>query len=133
MRCKSVLQKSEAALDFVGRSRTWAAELVRAESRGAGDKGEAMRRVARRIGIAFSRIWSLEYRPPKDVPVSVYQRLAQAYLAMREDQIRRLQHEIEITRAISGDGARAVRAAEALVAAADLSASQNALASLDRG
>lgn len=126
-------QKQEAELDHVEQSRAWATALVRAECRGAGDKGPAMRRVARRIGVAFSRLWALDYRPPKDVPASMYQRLARAYLAMREDQIRRLEHDIEITRQIAGDGARAVCAAEALVAEANLSASQNDMASLDRG
>ena len=117
---KFLLRNEEARLLFVDRSKAWALALVRAESRGPGDMGEAMRRVARRIRIPFGRIWALHYRPPKDVPVSIYQSLALAYIAMCEEQVRHLRHEIEVTRAIAGADCSAVRAAETLVDTHDL-------------
>lgn len=61
-----------SAVAFVEQSRAWARDLVNADVRGPGDLDNAMRRVEARWGIPFAALWSLRYRPPKDVGASVY-------------------------------------------------------------
>jgi hypothetical protein len=103
----------------VKQAREWADELIRAEARGPSDFGEAMRRVARKIGVSYSTLRGLRYRPPKDVGVSLYLTLHAAYRAECERQARLFDHEIKITAAKAGADAPLVRAA-AFVAGADL-------------
>lgn len=95
-------------------ARDWAAKLVQRESRGPGDTENAMRRLETRYGIPWRTLWSLRYRPPSDVFVSVYERLGAAYQAECERQERLLRHEIQITKAKAGPFHAAVLAAEAV-------------------
>lgn len=103
----------------VKQAQDWANELIRAEARGPCDFGGAMRRVARKIGISYSTLRGLRYRPPKDVGVSLYLTLHEAYRAECERQARLFDHEIKIAAAKAGADAPLVRAA-AFVAAADI-------------
>lgn len=83
----------------VKQARDWADRLIAQEMDGAGDTGDAMRRVARRYGVPFSALWALRYRPPKDVFASVYLALFQAQEAMRDSQSRKLANEYAIAKA----------------------------------
>lgn len=74
-----------------------------------------MRRVASRIGVPYSTLWALRYRPPKDMMVSVYQKIQMALEAERQRQLKRLIHDIEITKAISGTDCNSIRKAMSLV------------------
>lgn len=103
---------------YVDMAATWTRELVQRESRGPGDTKNAMKRLSARHGIAYATLWALRYRRPKDMLVSVYGRVREAYLAETERQLRKLEQEIEITRAIAGADCRSVRTAQALVDAA---------------
>lgn len=80
-------------------ARAWANELVRRESRGAGDTENAMRRLEARYGIPWRTFWSLRYRTPEDVFVGVYLKLKAAYEAECARQERLLRHEREVTEA----------------------------------
>lgn len=100
---------------YVDQAAEWAKALTRTETRGPGDQPSAWRRLEARYGISSHTFWALRYRKPKDIAVSVYARLSAAYQAECEKQMRRLQHDIEITKAITGPDHVAVRAAEALV------------------
>lgn len=100
---------------YVDQAAEWAKALTRSETRGPGDQPNAWRRLEARYGIPEYAFWSLRYRKPKDVAVSLYMRLQAAYRAECERQQRRLMHEIEITKEIAGANHAAVRAAEALV------------------
>ena len=73
-------------------------DLIRWESRGAGDIEGAMRRLANRHGLNWRVFWTLKYRPPHDLFVSVYEALKKAHAAECSRQLKRLQHEIEIAR-----------------------------------
>jgi hypothetical protein len=73
-------------------------ELIRIESRGAGDTESAMRRLANRYGIPWRTFWTLRYRTPSDVFVSVFQKLQAAHRAEIGRQIERLRHEISIAK-----------------------------------
>lgn len=102
-RCKNPLrrnQKPGAAMSdasFVCDARNWAEFLIRAEFRGPGDTIDAaMGRIERRHGIGHSLLWGLRYRPPKDIMVSLYMRLRDAYEAEIAKLDRRLSDEIRV-------------------------------------
>jgi hypothetical protein len=116
VRKKSLLleQKRMSSVDV---AKGWASDLIRREARGPGDLDNAMRRLEARYGVPYSTWWSLRYRPPKDMLVTVFDRLRDAYRAECERQIKRLEHDITITKAIAGADSAAVCAAEALVGA----------------
>jgi hypothetical protein len=80
-------------------ARSWATELIRRESRGPGDMENAMRRLSNRYGIPWRTFWSLKYRPPSDVLVSVYLQLKTAYEAECQRQERLIAHERSIAEA----------------------------------
>lgn len=74
-------------------------ELIRIESRGAGDTENAMRRLAHRYGLSWRVFWNLKYRTPKDVFVSVYEKLQEAHRAECGRQLNRIRHELEVATA----------------------------------
>lgn len=57
----------------------WVREMINRESRGPGDRVNAMRRISERNSISYNLLWSLLYRPPNDLLVSVYERLGAVY------------------------------------------------------
>lgn len=97
---------------FVDDAATKARDLVNRETRGPGDLDNAMRRIERKYGVPYSVLWALRYRKPKDLLISAYLRVVEAYEAQREEQMRRFEHERSITQAKG-------RVAEGLVSAAD--------------
>lgn len=97
---------------FVDEATGWARRLTQVEARGPGDMENAWRRLEHKHGIPWRTFWSLRYRPPRDLSISIYHRLRSAYEAECERQIRRLEHEIAITKAKVGANHPAVLAAE---------------------
>ncbi|MBX3533382.1 MAG: hypothetical protein KF826_03450 [Xanthobacteraceae bacterium] len=91
-------------------------ELTRMKARGPGDTENAMRLIEREYGIDYGFLWSLRYRVDrlKFISHSVYLRIQAAYRAECERQVRKLQHELEINKAM-GAGADAVASAEAFL------------------
>lgn len=118
MICEKFLRGMQMS-DGVGEAQIWARELVRREMRGPGDVGNAMRRLGQRYGIEYSVLYSLRYRPPKDIVVSVYERLRAAYLAECDRQERLLRHERKITESKGLIAASLMRAADALGGSTD--------------
>lgn len=116
--CKKPLREEQMS-SAVSEARDWAKWLVQRESRGPGDIENAMRRLEARYGIPFSTFWGLRYRPPKDILVSTFEQLRDAYLAEHEKHQRLLRHETEITKAKSGMSSAFARAGAALGRAAD--------------
>jgi hypothetical protein len=104
---------SDAA--YVDRAVTWSKELTRMKSRGPGDMENAMRNIEREYGIDYTVQWALRYRKPKDILAGWYFKLKAAYEAECSRQMRKLQHEIEITKAIAGADSDAVVSAQAFV------------------
>ena len=104
-------------VDRVLEAQDWSKALVQREARGSGDTENAMRRLEQRYGIPWRTFWSLRYRVPKTLCVNVWFQIRAAYLAECERQARKLQHEIEITKAIAGIDDPVVVEAEALVEA----------------
>ena len=110
-----VKQMSEA---LVQDARHWANNLIQREARGPGDTENAMRRVSQRYGIDYAALWSLRYRPPKRIFADIYFGLRAAYLDECDRQLKRLNHELIITKAKAGPDAASVRAAQAVADAA---------------
>lgn len=108
-------KKGDTPVQEIVAARQWADAMVQRESRGSGDLENAMRRLETRYGIPWRTFWMLRYRPPHDIAASIFMKLFAAYRAECERQMRQLRHELEITEAIAGPAAAAVRAAQALV------------------
>jgi len=100
---------------YIDQAASWADFIVGRENRGPGDLENAMERAARKHDVPMSVLWALRYRRPRNLFVSIYFRLHEAYQAELDRQMRQLTHEIEFTKALTGPDCRAVCAAEALV------------------
>lgn len=107
---------SDAA--YVDEAAAWARSLTQSEARGPGDLEPAWRRLEARYGVSWRDFWSLRYRKPAKVAASLYARLQAAHRAECERQMRKLQHELEITKKIAGPAHGAVVKAQAVVDAA---------------
>ena len=106
---------SDAA--YLDQAAMWSKDLTRMKARGPGDTENAMRSIAREYSIDYGFLWSLRYRRERlrIISVSVYEAIRAAYRAECERQLRKLENEIERTKAITGPDSNAVRAAEALM------------------
>lgn len=111
-------QMSDVA--YIEQAANWSKDLTRMRCRGPGDLENAMRGIEREYGVDYWTLWQLRYTPNrlKDIGVSIYMRLQNAYQAECARQMRKFQHELEITKAKTG-------AAEALVRAAAAFAREN--------
>jgi hypothetical protein len=113
--CKKLLRdKQMSAVTFVQDASTKTRWLVERESRGAGDTRNAMERIARRYGIPFQALWTLRYREPRDILVSVYSRICEAHEAECSRQARLLNEELQKAQPNTLVGRLVVRAAIAL-------------------
>lgn len=120
---KNALRREQKVSEtYVIEAQRWAAGLIDSEFRGPGDTIDAaMFRAEQKWGIERSTFWSLRYRPPRELFVSVYMRLRQAYETECARQEARLQHELMLTKAALGDAAttsRTVAETEAFLASA---------------
>lgn len=92
----------------------WASALVAREHHGPGDTLDAaMWRAEQKWGIERSTFWSLRYRPPRDIVVSVYMRLKAAYEHECERQESRLAHELMLAKAAGLDAVTSRTVAQA--------------------
>lgn len=103
----------------VDQATQWARELTQRECRGPGDLPNAWRRLEARYGVPAQTFWSLRYRRPKDLLASIYLQLRAAYQAECERQMRRLEHELAITKALAGPDHAVVVKVQAVVRAPD--------------
>ena len=98
---KFSLQVPQMVTAEVTQAKAFAGALLRWESRGPGDTDNAMRRLSRRHGIEYGQLWSLRYRAPKRIWADVLNKIALAYEAERQRQLRALQHDAELTEVIA--------------------------------
>lgn len=108
-------QMSDVA--YIEQAASWSKDITRMKSRGPGDLENAMRAIEREYGIDYWTIWQLRYRRSRirDIGVSIYMRLQAAYRAECERQMRKLRHDLEITKAIAGPHHPVVAEIEAVV------------------
>lgn len=106
-----------ASVDPVDQAHEWSDEMVRRDLRGPGDVDNAMRRVARRIGVAYSLLWNLRYRKPKDIPTRQYLKLWCAWETLKDNQMRALKDDYARTIAESGYGHNSLASAASVLGA----------------
>ena len=110
----SFRQEQSVSETYVHEAQRWASALLEREHRGPGDTLDAaMWRAQQKWGIDHSTFWSLRYRPPRELFVSVYMRLRQAYEAEVNRQEARLQHELMLAKAVGLDAATSPSVASA--------------------
>lgn len=127
MQCKTSLHQEQQMSEYVADASRWAGALLQREHRGPGDTLDAaMWRAEQKWGIDHNTFWSLRYRPPRDIVVSVYMRLKSAYEHEIQKQEARLQHELMLSKAVglNADNSTAYGEAEALLATKNGGASQ---------
>ena len=117
--CKKVLPVSDAA--YLDQAVAWSKDLTRMKVRGPGDTENAMHQIEREYGIEYGLLWSLRYRRDRlrIISHSAYEKLAAAYRAECERQVRKLQHEIVRTEQIAGADSPVVVAAKAFLGKTD--------------
>lgn len=130
--CKKCLRNAQMPSHDVSLARQLNSDLIRWEAEGWGDAGNAMSRVARRVGIPLGKLWALKYRPPKQIASHVLSQLAAAHTAERERQMRKLANDVTLTARVAGTDHPAVAAAAAVLRAHGGAAAADALAELDR-
>lgn len=100
--CKKSLSEEQTQMS-IATAREMASAIVQREARGPGDLGNAMRRIEQRYGIPYGLLWGLRYRPPKDIMLSAWTALRNAYDAECRRQARRLDHEMQTMKATGHD------------------------------
>lgn len=97
--CKKRFQgPKKMSSEYVADARKWADALVMKEYQGPGQMDRAMDRASQKTGLDRYVFWSLRYRPPSDILVSVYDRLKQAYEAECARQMRLYEAERALAR-----------------------------------
>ena len=110
---------SDAA--YLDQAAAWSKDLTRMKARGPGDIENAMRQVERQYGVDYGFQWSLRYRRERlrTISISVYESIRAAYRAECAAQMRKLEYDIKRTEEITGPDSNAIRAAKALLRAAE--------------
>lgn len=113
--CKLSLREDQmASAAYVDQAVEMARSLVNREVRGPGDTENAMHRVERKYGVPYSTLWALRYRKPKDILIGAFLKVAAAYEAQCQEQLKRLEHERAITQATTRLASHLVGAADAV-------------------
>lgn len=104
-RCKNLLRWNQKMAEaYVEDAQRWADFLIKREFKGPGDTLDAaMARCERKHRVSRSVFWSLRYRPPMDMLVSVYMTLRDAYEAELSRLDRKLEDELRIAELLGTD------------------------------
>lgn len=86
---------SEAA--YINEAARWADWLTKTEARGLRDTAGAWSRLEQKYGLSSQVFWSLRYRKPKTLIVSIYMRLKAAYdfEKYKQGQLSKLHDELQ--------------------------------------
>lgn len=113
---ESFARGAEMSDTYVSQAQGWADFLIHREFRGPGDTLDAaMARCERKHRVPRATLWGLRYRPPKDMLVSLYMRLREAYEAEIAKLDQRLENELRTAELLGTDAtnSKAYRAAVA--------------------
>lgn len=77
--------------------------MVEKEVRGWGDQENALSRLEQRYGLPFWTLQNLRTGRAKTVEAGIFARIRAAYLDLCERQVRQLQHEISVEKALNDD------------------------------
>ena len=101
--------------------------MVARESRGPGDTESAMARLEARYGIGFWQLSHLRGGRAKTVDVGLFARIRAAYLDYCERQLRLLEHEIAVEKAMNEDDSLEDLESEAAALMARIKAKREAM------
>lgn len=90
------MSSAELATGYVRR-------MVEKETRGWGDQDNALSRIEQRYGLPFWTLQNLRTGRAKTVEAGLFARIRGAYLDLCERQVRQLQHEISVEKALNDD------------------------------
>lgn len=112
---QKVMSTAEVATGYVRR-------MVEKETRGWGDQDSALSRLEQRYGLPFWTLQNIRNGRAKTVEAGIFARIRAAYLDLCERQVRALQHEISIEKALREDDDLASLEAEAAALARKIAA-----------
>lgn len=92
-----------SSLDWADEAGRYVRRMVEKETKGWGDQENALGRLEARYGLPFWSLNNLRTGRAKTVDAGLFARIRMAYLDLCERQIRQLQHEITIEKALSED------------------------------
>ncbi|MDR2311672.1 MAG: hypothetical protein LBE54_11870 [Brucellaceae bacterium] len=101
MWCKESKQKVHEVMCSADLANRYVRKIVAKETRGWGDQENAMRRIGSRYGISFWSLNNIRIGRAKTVDAGLFARIRAAYVDVCEEQLRRLQHEIAVEKAIN--------------------------------
>ncbi len=121
-RCKNLLRGNQKMAEaYVEDAQRWADFLIKREFKGPGDTLDAaMARCERKHRVSRSVLWSLRYRRPKDMLVSVYMALRNAYEVEISKLDRKIEEELRLAELLGTDASNS-KAYRAAMAALDKS------------
>lgn len=96
------LWRPEQGMSSVDLAQDYARKLIGKEA-GGGDIEEATRRVEAKTGIGYWTLWGLWHKRRKSVDGDLLVRLRGAYLTFCERQLKSLEHELTVEKALCGD------------------------------
>jgi hypothetical protein len=94
---------SMSSCEMAGDAGGYVRKMLEKEAKGWGDHANALTRLSRRYGLSYWTLNNLRIGRAKTVDASIYQRIRSAYIDLCERQIARLQHELEIEKAVGAD------------------------------
>lgn len=87
-----------SSIDAVSAARGWARTLEEREASRGLDRRAAQEAVARRTGVPLGKIVSLRKNRLKDIGVAAYEALRRGVMSEIEQEMRRLEHELQLLR-----------------------------------
>lgn len=93
---RELMSSADVATGYVRR-------MVEKETRGRGDQDGALSRIEQRYGLPFWTLQNLRTGRAKTVEAGLFARIRGAYIDLCERQVRQLQHEISVEKALNDD------------------------------
>lgn len=101
--CKETLQSEQEVMSSADVAAGYVRRMVEKETNGWGDQENALGRLEARYGLPFWSMNNLRTGRAKTVEAGLFARIRAAYLDLCERQVRVLQHEISIEKALHED------------------------------
>jgi hypothetical protein len=96
-------QEREVTAGLADAAGGYVRRMVATEAKGWGDQANAQKRLEDRYGLSFWALEHLRTGRAKTIEAGLFARIRAAYVDLCERQVVKLQHEIAVEKAISGD------------------------------
>jgi hypothetical protein len=100
---KSQNEEHEVTAGMADAAGGYVRRMVATEAKGWGDQANAQKRLGDRYGLPFWALDHLRTGRAKTVEAGLFARIRAAYIDLCERQVVKLQHELAVEKAISGD------------------------------